>query len=238
VLVMVLNAVLLAATDSRTSEVAALVGLVIGWVVITIEVNTRQHAPARTVAFLSWTAAVSGMALGWYLVYHLADGDFSNRASIWARGVGVLGSHWLTGLGGDAWSSYQAVGALPNLFPHSQALMMLFWGGLAGIVGYTIILASAVARVSGTPLLPLAAAVVTFLLALGMTEAFWNPVAVDGHSFFMLFALAIAYSGPAGSRAYPIEQLEPVGAVEPAARSVRRVRSRAIVSSPAEDGSR
>jgi hypothetical protein len=191
---MTLSTLLLVATESRTSQIAVAAGLLIGWVIKTVTVNTGRSMSPRTVVAAAWMAAITCAGIGCYLIYHLTDGDFSNRANIWARGVGVLGNDWMTGLGGEAWSVYQANGALPPLFPHSEYLMMLFWGGVIGVVGYTAMMAVTVCRAARTPaLLPLAAAVVGFLLTLGMTEAFWNPAAVDGHSFFILFALAIAY---------------------------------------------
>jgi hypothetical protein len=193
--VIALNVLLLVATDSRTSQVAVALGLFAGWLVKTILVNTRRSIPKGTVTFVAWSAALGAAAVGCYAIFNLAGGDFSNRANIWARGVRVLGGNWLTGLGGDAWSAFQETGALPALFPHSQYLMMLFWGGVAGVVGYIVILAAAISRVAGTAMLPFAVSVVFFMLALGMTEAYWNPAAVDGHSFFILLALAIAYRG-------------------------------------------
>ncbi|MGS0683817.1 O-antigen ligase family protein [Nakamurella sp. GG22] len=194
----ILNVLILVATDSRTCQIAVVVGFVVGWSIRSITITTHRDLPVRTVAAAAWTAAVLFSGLGSFLIYNFSAGDFSNRANIWARGVGALGDHWLTGLGGEAWSVFQDTGALPQLFPHSQYLMMLFWGGVLGIVGYTWIMAASVTAAGRTPAqLPVAASLVTFLLALGLTEAFWNPTAVDGHSFFILLVLSLAFGGRA-----------------------------------------
>lgn len=194
----VLTVLILVATDSRTCQIAVLIGLVVGWLIRSITITTRRNLPVRTFAVAAWSTAVLFAGIGWFLAYNLTEGDFSNRANIWARGVGALGDHWVTGLGGEAWSVFQGTGALPQLFPHSQYLMMLFWGGVLGMVGYTWIMAASVNAAGRAPAhLPLAASIFAFLLALGLTEAFWNPTAVDGHSFLILLVLSMAFGGRA-----------------------------------------
>lgn len=186
---------ILVATDSRTSQIAVATGLAIG-LLIKFRPGRSSRGPLayQTMALLAWPTVIAGSALGLYLIYTFDDGDFSNRANTWARGVAVLDNRWPTGLGSEAWSAYQDLGALPILFPHSQYLLLLFWGGMFAVLAYTVLLAVTACRATRmADLLPLCCAMVMFMLTLGLTEAFWNPAAVDGHSFFIVLVLAFAY---------------------------------------------
>lgn len=186
----------LVATDSRTSQIAVAMGLLVGLLIkFRPGGDRRRPVSYQTMALLAWPTVVVGTALGIYLVYAFDDGDFSNRANTWARGITVLDNRWPIGLGGQAWSDYQDLGALPKLFPHSEYLLLLFWGGMFAVLGYSVLLALVACRSTrASALVPLCCSLVMFLLTLGLTEAFWNPTAVDGHSFFIVLLLAFAYA--------------------------------------------
>ena len=193
---LLLTTIVLAGTGSRTSQTAALAGVILGLIVIARQRRTlRVGSPSnRAIARgLVWGVVAGSMVAGVALLYVASPGSFSNRASIWSRGVAVLGDMWPLGLGNEAWVAYQATGVLPDHYPHSQYLLLLFWGGLVGLGLFGVAIAvSVIESADYPPALPSCVAMAACLILLGFTEAFWNPLAVDGHSFMILTVLMAA----------------------------------------------
>lgn len=97
----------------------------------------------------------------------------------------ALGNSWVTGLGLDRWSFLQSIGLLPPLFPHSEYLLLLFGGGIVAVLLLQLSFAYALKFASRDDF-PFAASYVIFLAILGLTEAYWNPMAFDGHTLLLL----------------------------------------------------
>lgn len=184
------------ATESRTSQLA-LVLAVVGWMshrIWTKVLGQQRSGPssfaesgqARGALFYTLVVATI-FIIGYYLVLNAEPALFSNRGMIWIRGMAALDDSWWSGLGLDRWSYLQAVGILPPLFPHSEYLLVLFGGGLvSAILLFTVHSTSLVAASRTVSDMGLAIGYNVFLAVLGLTEAYWNPIAFDGHTLLVL----------------------------------------------------
>ena len=173
------------ATESRTSQLALGAALSLwGWLLL----RRGSKAVGRKSPLAVWTVAIGGLfATGLFLVYTSSPSAFSNRGNIWLRGTGALGDNWVLGLGLERWTYLQNIGYMPGLFPHSQYLLVLFSGGALGIFVLFILFAapmhsSFTVRREQRYLV----SYVIFLCVLGLTEVFWNPIAIDGQTFIVI----------------------------------------------------
>lgn len=180
------------ASESRSSQIAVCISLVT-WAAYLV-VNMRQDANStgrrariRNSDAMMAIATAGFFSLGTFLVYNSSSETFSNRGGIWWRGVNALGTDWVSGVGMDRWVYLQSVGVLPLLFPHSQYLLLLFGGGVAGVLAVFILLNVAHARqIRSGESIGFAGAYVAFLSIIGLTEIYWNPGAIDGHLFIIM----------------------------------------------------
>lgn len=196
-------ALTLYATESRTSQLALAGALGIWCFSLLWKRASTRNFKGRVSPFrlqgLILTMIISCLFItSFYLLLTAEPSSFSNRGNVWIRGLGALGEDWWSGLGLDRWSYLQSVGVLPLLFPHSQYLLLLFGGGLLSIVFLFFFFTSAIRRsaVEGSRL-PFAASYAVFLSILGWTEAYWNPITFDGHTFLILplmFIIAARWS--------------------------------------------
>ncbi|MEV7663033.1 O-antigen ligase family protein [Paenarthrobacter sp. NPDC089316] len=184
------------ATESRTSQLAMVLA-VAAWAghLLWTKFLSRQRE-GKTLALgnkgsgsaqFYILAVVTVFVIGYYLVLNAEPTQFSNRGMIWIRGMAALGDSWWSGLGLDRWSYLQAIGLLPLLFPHSEYLLVLFGGGLIGVLLLFAVHATSLAAASKTGAeLGFAISYNMFLSVLGLTEAYWNPIAFDGHTLLVL----------------------------------------------------
>lgn len=180
-------ALTLYATESRTSQLA-LAGAIVSWL---LSAAWRKALPgpgtlkAQRVVFSA--AALMISATSFYLILNAEPSSFSNRGNIWIRGLSALGSHWWSGLGLDRWTYLQSAGVLPLLFPHNENLLLLFGGGLLSVLILCYLLINSISSGSRySERIGFAAAYAVFLSILGITEEYWNPIALDGHTFLVL----------------------------------------------------
>ena len=190
-----LTMLMLAATGSRSNQLAAAVGVLLGVLVELRHRRLRGGPLDRRISArpLAWSMAIGATVVGTALVYFSTRGSFSNRANIWSNAVEVLGGRWPIGLGSEAWRVGQDSGLLPDHYPHSEYLLLLFWGGAVALLIMIVIIAGSI--VESSTYYPAFRSCVTMaglLLTLGLTEAFWNPLAVDGHTFKIILVLAAA----------------------------------------------
>lgn len=180
------------ATESRTSQLAVLIGLLAWalyrlWMKVTGRPRDISIEPFKGRMFLFRSSVAAIFCLGFYLLVNAEPTQFSNRGMIWIRGLTALGDNWIAGLGLDRWTYYQSVGLLPPLFPHSEYLLLLFGGGLLSVgLFYAAHCASLSVGGRRPGDVGLAVSYNAFLAVLGLTEAYWNPVAFDGHTFLIL----------------------------------------------------
>lgn len=184
-----LGAAVLVATDSRTSQLACVLG-----VVIYLAARRRGGRPISSVAS---TAAITGvLATGLWLTYTAGPTAFSNRGGIWRLGVEAVGGDWLLGRGISSWST----DVLARNYMHSQVLLLLYGGGVVAIALYGLLIARTISAL--TPdLVAVGTAMVGFILFRGLTEIAWNALAFDGSTYLLLPVVLIGgLSGPDPSR--------------------------------------
>ncbi|MFM9275066.1 O-antigen ligase family protein [Pseudarthrobacter sp. NKDBFgelt] len=206
VITIVMFALTLYATESRTSQLALAVGLAV-WPIASLATSWCRSTGLNPSALASRSRLVTVAAslgtaglfiVGFRLVTEAEPSDFSNRGKVWILGLSALGEDWFSGLGIDRWYTYQSVGAVPSHFPHSEYLFLLFTGGIGAVIGLFIIYTQSIKKSfihRGAP--PFAISYVAFLGVTGMTELFWNPIAADGNVFVMfplIFLLSLVKS--------------------------------------------
>lgn len=194
IITIVMFALTLYATESRTSQLALAVGLVV-WPLASLATSWCRRKGLNLSALadrsrLITVAAGLGTAglfiVGFRLVTEAEPSDFSNRGRVWILGLSALGENWLSGLGIDRWYTYQSVGAVPSHFPHSEYLFLLFTGGIGAVLALFFIYTQSIRNsFIHKEASPFAIAYVAFLGVTGMTELFWNPIAADGNAFVM-----------------------------------------------------
>lgn len=184
-------ALALYATESRTSQIAMGVAL-LTWVVANYVQRKHRSSLGRQRANTSLefrnllmlviptfaTAVV--FSIGFYLLYTATPTSLSNRGNVWIRGLNALDDSWMLGLGIDRWSVLQGLGVVPQLYPHSEYLFMLFSAGLVG-VGLIFVLFVATLRSAWRNGSNYAFGVtyVMLLAVVGLTEIIWNPITID-----------------------------------------------------------
>lgn len=173
------------AAESRTSQIALIIAVAVWFLV---RFGYRSSAVVATGPRLLFVSVIAGIfVVGISLVYTSAPTAFSNRGNVWLRGTKALGEDWVFGLGLERWFHLQRIGYLPGLFPHSEYLLILFSGGILSLIALFAIMAGAVTSVaSDVRSYAFVLGYVVYLCILGLTEAFWNPIAIDGHSFLVI----------------------------------------------------
>lgn len=197
------------ATGSRSALVAIFVALV--WCVMAGAFMKRDscrkwHLP---VPLASLTVALVSL-LSVNLISDARNDTFSNRGSIWIRAYeAVLQGNPLVGLGLSDWGRLQAVGFIPEHFAHSGYLIILFSGGVVGLVLFGLTLAALLARTQGGTRWGSAwgSGPVIVFLVYSLSEVIWNPLALDSFSFVVigLFAETALCIGPAERAGLPPE---------------------------------
>ncbi len=191
--VQILVVLLLAATESRTAQVALVAALAALLLVGLHRFITRRSSSgplASTVVALLTPSLFVTAALA--LFFRAEPGSYSNRGNIWIRARSVLQDDLVTGLGIDRWDQLQAVGALPVHYPHSVYVLIMFAGGAIGLVAFVawvLTCIRATARGSKGPFAALVFSVV--FLTVGLLEVTWNPLTVDGLTWHALALISL-----------------------------------------------
>lgn len=216
--IQLLVAVLLAATESRTAQVALVTALVAALLVGFHRLIARRTSSGPLSSMLVAVAAPSIYVAAAYTFFVRSEpGNFSNRGHIWVRARSVLEERMLTGLGIDRWDELQAVGVLPAHYPHSVYVLLAFSGGVIGVVLFAIWVAACIRTTAQRQDGPFAAVVFTVVfLTVGLLEVTWNPLTIDGLTWHALAMLSIAVSGRIRSDEVQLAnpRLTPQGRVE------------------------
>lgn len=176
---------ILVASNARTSQLGLILALAVYTATRLVQIRTGAGKH-----LLAWGMAGGFLSLGLGLIYTAEPSDFSNRGSIWRLGTRAVGDAWPVGRGLSSWSS----DVLARNYMHSQALLLLFAGGVLALAMYGLIMARAV-TVCGPRHLPYALALSALVLIRGLTEIVWNPLALDGTTFLMLPVLYLISVG-------------------------------------------
>jgi len=195
-----LAALWLLATESRTAQYALLTTFALvfaAWLGSRIVKSRPGRTDSTAKRALITLVPVLTVAVAARLVLTSADDDFSGRGHIWGRAVDLWQGHEIAGLGVDAWEINQQNGLLPpQLYAHSVYVFLAFSGGIVAILIFVLLVRQAMLsalRQDGR-LLPGLVLGLAFLLP-GLLEVIWNPVAIDGFTWFPL-ALVVASGSP------------------------------------------
>lgn len=127
-------------------------------------------------------SVASPVVVGLFLVFSRGGSAFSMRGRIWQSATEFLKGDFdslMFGLGSASWQRLQAAGTLPNHYPHSQNLALLFFGGglsLALYVWFLLYIGTSRSRVLRCWAAPLPA---VLLAIYGATEVIWDPVSFN-----------------------------------------------------------
>jgi len=179
----VVGALVMYATSSRTSLLALVLALAVWGAVRIAPRLARVSTPAIVVA----GAASLILYIGWSQVLGASKDDYSDRGLIWTLGREALEGHFWSGKGVDTWSTE----VLARNYMHSEALFLTYSAGLLAMGFYVITIAVCfgAARRHNTGL---RLAYMTYLLIIGVTEIAWNPIAFDITSVFGIMVVALA----------------------------------------------
>ena len=174
-------AISLLASGSRTAMFSILVGVAVALAVGASMMLRIYGRPAIRV-FVALCVVVPGI----WLVWNSDGDDFSRRGQIWSSALDQLGGFRLLGLGEQTWSLSQDAGLLPpSHYPHSQTLLLLYFGGAWAVAVYAWLISQVALPECGGRWAALGASV--FGVA-GLTEVVWDPTGFD-IGFWMLLIL-------------------------------------------------
>lgn len=175
--------VMVAATGSRTSLVAALLGTA---VLVMVRPSLRGDDAARSP--LAWGAATLSGAAAFVLPFlPLNPDDFTGRAYLWTLAIKHIHEHPWFGLGPAAWANFEGQSLIVRravYSTHNEWIEALFVAGIVGaalLATFLVTLAVSAGKVRTATL-----AIITFMLLLGGTERSWSFVDADWMSFTLL----------------------------------------------------
>ena len=134
---------------------------------------------------------------GVLLLFSANRSTFSNRGNVWLDAVAQLRGNMDLGLGLDRWYTLQKLGALPQHFPHSQYLLLLFSGGWLAFGLHSLLMASWVRLGSTHPGGAWRIALIFAYATTGLTEVIWNPLTIDGLTWI---TVGITVASPGGEK--------------------------------------
>jgi hypothetical protein len=206
---------ILVATESRTSQIAAAALCLVYFGLWTVERLSRgasgsaQGLHARAVDWQRLLRfCVTGVLLlsitgtGLYLLWNSDYTDFSNRGGTWIRGIAALEGSFVFGLGIDRWAVLQDYGLVPQLYPHSEYLLMLFSAGAVGVLllFFFLVVASWRLSASDSGLYVFGSSYILLFSVFGLTEVTWNPVTLDVGLVMILPLILVLGESAAGQR--------------------------------------
>lgn len=203
--------VVIAVTGSRTAMIALAAGLLAALALASLA--RRREDLFRLHRGWSALSAIGIVGVGMYLVVTAQATSFSSRGHTWSAAraqLGGLGS--LAGLGTARWPQLEDVGLLPEHFPHSQVLHIVFGGGLIALALYVLLIRALLAERGGVTRLRLAALIAPVLVFgfLGLTEVVWNPATVDTNVALLFALLVVDYRDSSTGRARGQESAVPI----------------------------
>ena len=180
------SGIALIATGSRTGMLTVAVALVVIFAGRAVESRkVLRQLPRWLCAFIAFGACGAGVLL----VLSSSPDALSRRGAIWTIVRRNLGDNLPSGLGVSKWAYFQGIGQSPQHFFHSSFALVLFAGGLVGIVLFGCCSYSVLRGAASDGRALTRAAPSVLLLVYAMTEVVWNPVAFDGLSWIVVALL-------------------------------------------------
>jgi len=194
----VLDVLVLVATESRTSQIATVVAFIIYFILRrskSADLSGSQYGSWKRI--LAILASVGFIALALYFVLTSTDSSFSNRGTIWTQALALIEARPLFGLGISQWVTSQSVGLLPDYFPHSLYVYLLFAGGWIAVGIFSILVIAFLKQDSPRSFsMQGRASLMAVLLVAGIGEVVWNPTSLDGLTWYILAIQAHASERP------------------------------------------
>ncbi len=180
--------VIMTITGSRTTLIAIAAVPLLGVIVAATarKKATDVWAARGTVIALLFTMTAT---IGFRFLYaHPDPFAFSRRGRVWLDIDTFVNPGSVAGLGRSRYKELLAEGHFFLHFPHSQFLLLLFFGGMIAVVLYGILLvvAATAAKAQTRLQLVLAVAPVLFLITHGLTEISWDAGSLDPYYFVVL----------------------------------------------------
>lgn len=168
------------ATGSRTGEVLGGFAILASVLLLRLRRPIARRPGSRLILSFLIVAGVTAFA------FHLMDTvnplSLDQRGLVWLQIAQAVHGHSIVGLGLSSYVSFQAAGLASIHFTQSEYLLFYFAAGYFGVVLYGAWAISAIyANFSLNERASLLGAVpVLVLVGYGLTEATWNPLALDG----------------------------------------------------------
>jgi hypothetical protein len=191
----------LLASSSRTSMLAAVVGMLVAMLlgrrIKVARSDCDKPMPSSAITTLASVAPFFVATGGLILLYNVGSTEFSNRGRIWGAALQLLSGHELFGLGIGRWTGYVGISEVSRHFPHSVYLLTYFSGGILSVAVFMGVLSTAVhfsQRTAGD-FVATTAYVATFCV-IGAAEVNANLMTVDGLIWTLLFLVSGAVVAP------------------------------------------
>ncbi|PZF57757.1 hypothetical protein DEJ23_06345 [Curtobacterium sp. MCSS17_008] len=206
---------ILFATESRTSQIAFLTACAVYFATYLARRTAPGASPVTGVqSLIRFIIPVIFGVAAVHLITTAQRNTLSNRGDIWLRAIRELSGHFTTGLGLERWEALVADATLPNHYPHSEYVLLLFFGGFVAIAGFIILVIAVLRHVPQTSAAVMAApSLLAVFLCTGLAEVVWNPLAFDGLLWTCLALCAPIHNLPhhpdldaTGSRPIRLEQ--------------------------------
>lgn len=179
-------------TGSRTPEVALGVAIILGAAsafAVPVRKSGRGVASNRLVGA---ALACVTPAMGLLIVWHFHGSSFSNRGFVWQQIEGFVSPTSLIGRGKTVYENLLSVGLFRGHYPHSEYLLLLFFGGLIAVSLYAIFLFTLWARASAATRWELFLRLLPLLVIMveGLTELTWNAAGLDSDIWIVVAMIA------------------------------------------------
>lgn len=175
-------AVVVLLSGSRTPPIGLVVGVGVG---LLIQFGAKRNTARGRLMGLGCVVVIA--ASGLLVVTRSTGSEFSFRGRLWSAAVNSVDLSAVFGQGEVGWLKAQAAGIIPDHYPHSEYLLVLYFGGALGLVVlvglHYLVLTKTIrdpsaswARIALTPT----------VMVMGVTEVFWDPTGLDAGLFTLL----------------------------------------------------
>lgn len=175
-------AIVVLLSGSRTPPIGLVVGTVVG---LLIQFGAKRNPAKGRLLGLGCVVAIAASGL---LVVARSTGDeFSFRGRLWSAAVNSVDLSAVFGQGEVGWLKAQEAGLIPGHYPHSEYLLVLYFGGALGLVFLVGLHFLVLAKTIGDPSASWARLALTpTVMVIGITEVFWDPTGLDAGLFTLL----------------------------------------------------
>lgn len=192
-------------TGSRTPLIALGVSATVG--VLTLRFRSTGRAPRRMFLFGVLIAVAS---VGVILLNRSAGSDLSFRGNLWASALNSADLGSLAGRGEVGWLRAQEAGLIPGHYPHSQYLLVLYFGGVIGFLWLLTLFGRRLEKIVRLrrPSVSMIAAT-PYVMTVGIAEVYWDPTGFDSGLLLLLAYLLLTVPGDGRAEEDDSTQFDP-----------------------------